>query len=298
MKTILTIAITLAMMAAFAVPMVLAEDNETGDINDNSDAISLYDDTSNLSEGLVISPAPTTDTVSAETEAELELNESAGGGKIAWKQFKLWFTFNQERKIQGELELAKLRLIQAKIAAENNNSEAMEKALEAHERIMNRIQNRMDKLDGDSSFEGLNASAIRLVGLERAIQVHERRIAYLSNVLANANLTDEQRAKIETKLGKMQDRVGNLTAIQERKMTQIKTKLMAVGNLSEDDANEMVQGRHDKIENRVEQRLENREERRNETRNNSHSDDSEDNETGDVSDDSALDDSNETESED
>jgi hypothetical protein len=196
MKTLTIAIMAVFLMAAFAVPMVLAEDN-----------------TSDTAGETVTSESPettSTETVSEETEAELELNEGAGNGKIAWKQFQLWFTFNQEKKIEGEIELAKLRLIQAKIAAENNDSAAVEKAMEAHEKIMERIQERVNNLDGASDAEGLNDSAVKLVGLERAIQVHERRIAYLSSVLENANLTEAQRAKIETKLQSMKENVGDL----------------------------------------------------------------------------------------
>jgi len=214
-------------MFALAAPMVLAEDS--------SDAISLYDDTSNLSEGMVISPA--SEVTSEETETELELNEDVGEGKIAWKQFRLWFTFNQETKAQGELELARLRLIQAKVAAQNNNSVAMEKALEAHERIMNRVKTRV------------NAST-KLVGLERAIQVHERRIAYMTNVLETANLSDVQKARIETKLEAMKQNSEDLTALQERKMEQIKERLAS--NNDSDEPEEETEDSEDSEDNETE----------------------------------------------
>ncbi len=257
MKATLTLTIAIMavlMIAAFAVPLASAEDatDTTSDATDDSSAaIDLYDDTSNLPEGVVISPAPE----STDTEQSLELDESVSGGKIAWRQFKLWFTFNQERRIEGELELAKLRLIQAKIAAKNGDSEAVEKAIEAHERIMNRIQERMGKLESASDSKGLGDSADKLVGLEKAIQVHERRIAYLGKVLDTADLTDAQRAKIETKLAKMEENVGDLTALQERKMEKIKTKLMAVRGLTEEEADLLIAEKQEAVRDRVRDRI-------------------------------------------
>jgi len=222
MKAISMIMIMMVLIVtAFAMPLVVAE--------------------SNNSDGTMI--------VSENTEAGLEMNESASNGKIAWNQFKLWFTFNSEEKIEGELELAKLRLIQAKIAAKNNNSEAIGKAMDAHEKIMNKIQERINQLDGASDAEGLNASVNKLVGLERAIQVHESRIAYLGQVLETANLTDAQRAKIETKLQNMEENAGKLTQLQEKKMEQVKTKLMAVSNLTESEADALVEQKQEKARN-------------------------------------------------
>jgi hypothetical protein len=214
MKAILTTAIiAVFMMAAFAMPMISAENNT----DDSSDAIALYNDTSNLPDNIVIMPLPPASGENSEInqEAEDDMNESDGAGKIAWTNVKLWFTFGQEKKAQVELQLAKLQLIRAKIAANNNDSEAVEKALEAHERILERVKERISKMENSSR----ESNETKLVGLERAIQVHERRMNFLNNVLENANLTDAQIAKLETKLAKME----NVTA-QLRNLSELKTE--------------------------------------------------------------------------
>lgn len=182
-----------------------------------------------------------TDSGLVENASELGLNESVSGGEIAWKQFKLWFTLNEEKRIESELDLARLRLIQARIAAKNNNSEAMLKAMEAHERIMERVQERMNRLENSSDGSELNESAEKLVGLERAIQVHERRINFLNNTLQNANLTDEQRERIEEKIAKAGNVTAKLDELQEAKMDKLKTRLMAVANLTDDQAEKVLE---------------------------------------------------------
>ena len=260
----------IALMAAFAVPMALAEDNDS----DSSDAIALYNDTSNITEGLVISPGPSTETTETAAELDAEENATIGFGDIFMNRVQTWFTWNQEKKVELELKLAKMRLIQAKIAAKNNNTEAMEKALEAHEEIMNRIQERMSKLDGASDINGLNNSAVKLIGLERAIQVHEARINRFNLMLENANLTDEQRTRIESKISKAEGVTSKLQELSDEKQDRIKIKLMAVGNLTEDEANQIIEQRHEKIENRVQEKLEHQAEIREKMK--SGADDSED----------------------
>ena len=130
--------------------------------------------------------------VDSSTSAEINdnLEGSASGTKIGWENIKLWFTLNNEKKAAQELKIARLRLIQAKIAAQNGNTEAMQAALDAHDRLIDKIKTRINQIDGESTGKGIRASAEKLVGLERAIEVHEARISKLNEILANTNLTD------------------------------------------------------------------------------------------------------------
>lgn len=195
------------------------------------------DNTTDSSNITLISENPAT----IENTSDLELNDRAGDGKIAWRQFKLWFTFNQEKKIEGELDLARLRLIQARIAAENNNSEGVARAMDAHQRIIDRIQERMNRMENNPEGSALNDSATKLVGLERAIQVHERRINFLNDKLENANLTDEQRARIEDKISRAQNVTSNLNELEQAKLEKLKTRIMAVANLTDEQANQVLE---------------------------------------------------------
>lgn len=225
---------------------VIAEDNATVSDSNQSD--------------LLISPTPTlySDNVSdnsSNLEAELEMNESASTGDVVGQQFRVWFTFNQEKKAEAELQLAKLRLIQARIAAKNNNTDAMERAMDAHDRIMQRVQDRMGRLDGSSDLNGLNDSAVKLTGLQRAIQVHELRVEYLQNVLNNSNLSEQQREKVELRLEKAQNNTAHLVQVSEDRKDDLKTRLMAVGNLTEAQVEQIMEiTRPPRPENRVEQR--------------------------------------------
>lgn len=208
MKTQIIIALVAVCLVFASVHLVSAEDNDSGNgtpvlISENPDTISVSD-------------------------AESELNESEDVSSVGMgmKRMGIWFTFNQEKKAQKDLQLAKLYLIRAKIAAKNNNTVAMEKALEAHERIMERVQARVDKIS--KSNAGGN-----LTGLSRAIAVHEARIQKMNGILADANLTESQRTRLEAKLAHTENVTAKLRAIKGKlddRLQNLESRLEAVKN--------------------------------------------------------------------
>jgi predicted transcriptional regulator len=175
------------------------------------------------------------------SEIDASLNGSVNGWKIGWQNVKIAFAFNPEKKIQMELKLADMRLIQAKIAAQNNNSVAMEKALAAHERILVRVQDKIAKIDSANDEKGVKKSAEGLVGLGRAIEVHRIKIERLQALLDNENLTDEERSRIELALDRVQNNTAKLQEVQATQLDRIKTRLMAIANLSEDNASTYIE---------------------------------------------------------
>lgn len=249
------------MMLSILAPLMAAEettDNVSTDTTEkcvgSTDGISKCGD---ATPNLISTNTEVTDS-SLEEEAALDDNATTSTGEIMGNQIRTWFTFNQEKKLALELKLADLRLIQARIAAKNGNTNAMEKAMDAHERILNKIQERMGKLDGASDEKGLNASANNLVGLERAIQVHELKIERLNTRLANANLTEEQKARIEAKITKAEGVTSKIRELQQAKLDKVKTRLMAVRNLTEDEAEEIIAEKTDAIKAKVQDKLQNR----------------------------------------
>ncbi len=233
------------MLAVFAVPLALAENTEDADTAD-TDVAEAGDADANL-----ISPASEATDATVAQEATDDMNEEAGAGAIAMNRIKNWFTFRQEKKVELDIKLAKLRLIQARVAAKNGNIEAMEKAMAAHDKIIARAQKRIESIDGAATEEGAKETADKLVGLERAIQVHEARIAKLQNLLANANLTDAQKAKIEAKIAHAQEVTDKLKGLNEAKQDKIKTKLMAVGGMTEEEADAVIAEKRATIRERI-----------------------------------------------
>lgn len=253
MKTILIIGLAFMMMFALAVPMALAEDNEIGNITEidevpnNLTASDVSDDVNYESSDttpMLISENPT-------DSQEAEDNETASTRAIISNRVRTWFTFNQEKKAELELKLADLRLIQAKIAARNNDTEAMNKALEAHERLINKIEERIAGMKDKN-----------VTGLQNAIAVHTMRLNKLQDILANANLTDSQRAKLQNKIIHLQNVTTKLEGVNQR--------------IQEREENRTLREQRQQMRNNL-------------SVNNESNDDSEDNET-DVEDDSGNDD--------
>jgi uncharacterized coiled-coil protein SlyX len=184
-----TIGIMIGILALLAfVPLAFAEENDTP--------------STNVTPILFVAPPAN------ETNETEDLNESdASGFKPFIQELKVMFEFNKERKAHLELELARLRLIQAKIAAKTNNTDAMEQAISSHNRIMERIRAEISEI----SNKGGN-----LTGLERAIYVHELRIEKLNSILESANLTAEQKAKIEARIQHVENVTWKLKALEAK----------------------------------------------------------------------------------
>lgn len=228
--------LTLLIVGSFMLPLILAETNESLENN---------------SESLILANENTNQEINSLNEEELGLKEDVSDMAIAWKRFKLWFTFNQEKKIERELELARLRLAQANMAAKMNDSSKVEKALEAYNRIMEKVQKRVNSMAPNSDSRELNSSIDKLVGLERAIQNHEERVMYLKKVLENSNLSETQRARIQKRLNQLENTTNNLVRIQEKNMERTRTRLMAIENLSEEQAKNLMQQRQEQLRTRV-----------------------------------------------
>ena len=210
-----------------AMPLVLSEENNTNEL-------------------VVLSSENGTDTLvlDSETMDEIndDLNESVNDFDIGMAKVGLWFTFNQEKKAEKELKLARLELIRARIFAKNNNTAAMEKALESHNRILERVQERIESLDSKSTKEGAKKSAEGLIALERAIQVHEARIQKLNDLLvSNTNLSEEQITKIQEKIAQAENNTAKLMELELEKKEKLKIKLMAVTNMTEEEAQNEVE---------------------------------------------------------
>lgn len=228
MKTYNLIALAFIGMLLFAMPFAVAEDTDSAvPADEQANPVLISADTSTLDQ---------------ETVAEIndDLNESVSGLRIGWENAKLWFTFNNEKKATQELKIARLRLIQARIAAKNGNTEAVQTALEAHDRLLERVQERVNAIDGASDSESARLAAAKLVGLERAIEVHEARISKLNEIIASENLTEEQRTKIEARLAKVEENTAHLREVQTQKEEKVRTRLRAVSNMTEEEADSVI----------------------------------------------------------
>ncbi|MEK6885463.1 MAG: hypothetical protein AABX17_00695 [Nanoarchaeota archaeon] len=248
-KTII-IALTAMFMLGVLAPLAFAED-------------AIVEEVVATDETPMLISAATDDATISDAESDLNVDEDVNGLALGMKKAKLWFIFNQEKKTQLELELAKIQLIKAKIAAKNNNTEAMEKALAAHEKLINDVEKRTEGIKKTEKNES------KLTGLDRAIEVHNARINKLNELLANTNLTDEQRSKIEAQLAKTENVTAKLIGVQAKIYANIAEK--AAELKSEADSKNMT------VEELIRERKDARDSE--ETEDSADNEDSEDNST-------------------
>jgi hypothetical protein len=168
--------------------------------------------------------------ISAQVDVELDnVSEKEATGNLFWKKLDIWFTFNQEKKAEKELKLAEFQLVRARVAARNNNTKAMENALEAHKQLIERVQERVSKIENGNASE-------KLIGLDRAIQVHQARIARFNAQLNNSNLSAGQIEKLQERIGQAQENTDHLREVANERRLEFE-KRFRERNVSDDDSN-------------------------------------------------------------
>ncbi len=208
MKTTMNKAIiALAIIGFFIMPLILAEESSATDLSGNPGTLP---------------------------------DESGYGLKLGLEKVGLWFTFNQEKKAAKEIELARLRLLEAKAMAEKGNLKAMEKAQAEHDKMLENAQRRINKIQGDTKEQKIKETAKKLIGIQRAIEAQKNRIEVLKDILAEKNLSEEQKTKLNEIISKFESKTAELSEKVEGKKEQIKTKLLAVTQKSEEDVNKIV----------------------------------------------------------
>ena len=197
---------------------------------------------------LIVSIASFTLAKGAQASVDTNLTGSANanpdsalyGLKMGWEDVKLAFTFNQHIKAEKELELARERLLEAKIMAEMGNEKGFEKAQKRHDKLIERAEKRLERIDGDGNSSKILDSAVKLKGLEVAVEAHDLRIQRLKEFVAGANLTDEQTERFNEIISKMEEKNSEMREKLEERQDRIETKLRAVTEKNESEVENEV----------------------------------------------------------
>jgi hypothetical protein len=173
-------------------------------------------------------------------------DQASYGLKLGWEKFKLAFTFNQEKKAEKELKLAEKRLIEAEYMAQKGNLEGFERAQENHDKLLEKARIRLEKINEEGSQEKVNERVRTITGLEIALMNHEQNLERFRLRLEQRNLTEEQQAKAEEILERMQNQTEKFELKIESKKDNLKTRVMEISNLTQDE----VEVRFEAIENK------------------------------------------------
>ncbi|MBP7708124.1 hypothetical protein KA107_00425 [Candidatus Pacearchaeota archaeon] len=210
--------------------------------------------------------------VSVETSDD----EVHSGFRYGWEKFKLNFIRNETKHAERELQLARWKLAEAKFKARNGNFDGAEKALEDHDKLIADIQSKIERMQNGSLTPGL----------DRALEVHGERLSSLRLLLESSNLTDQQRAKIEMRVSKLENNTEHLSELRVEIENRGEDRLQRLENRTE---------RVNESGDRVRERIENRS--RNGSNDSSEDDSSEDDSSDDFAeDDNSTDDSVDSES--
>ncbi len=214
--------------------------------------------------------------VAANISGDTSDDEVHSALRYGWEKFKLNFIRNETIKAERELRLARWKLAEAKFKANNGNFDGAEQALEDHDRLIEDVQSRIERMQNGSLTPGL----------DRALEVHGERLSSLKLLLESSNLTEQQRTKIEVRISKLEDNTEHLSELRIRIEDRREDKLQRRENRTE-----RIDERGDRVRERIRDRENSSDE--NDSDDNSSSDGSFEDDSDDDSDDNSTDDSNE-----
>jgi len=191
-------------------------------------------------------------------ETEINPDENVN---LGWEKFKLFFTFNQEKKAEKEMQLADAMLAKAQKMAEKGNLQAMESAQKEYEKLTIRAQERIQKLEGKNSESSVKTTA----RIENQIELHNMRLAQLKESLIATNLTDEERVRVENAIERISNRSEKLEETVKRVNEKQRTRAMATDGITETQADKKISEIRNKAMNLTEFKKEVAENRINQT---------------------------------
>jgi len=226
----------------------LAE-NETTDVNDTVEV------DENVSEEVVITTEDTNETEETEVEEiEIEINDEEEpsvtpdepirwGLKRAIERIDLALTFNKASKAKKGLRHAKERLLEVEAMIAAKKLDAAEKAQKVREKIMERVQENVEEM-GDGAEEDVED----VLEIENEVEEQENRMQMLKvKFQFKGNLTEEQRAKIDSLMESFQNKSQTFKLKLQEKKTQIKLKIKAMTEKTDEEIEELMQAKEEKL---------------------------------------------------
>lgn len=164
----------------------------------------------------------------------------AYGLKTFGERLALGLTFNKEKRAQKELDIAQKRLLEMKKMIAKNKLQQAERLQAAYEERIQKASDLLAQIKENGNQATIVAGAKSLALLQGKVQNHEMAIEALKNVLAEKNLTDEQKAKLEFVLERMENKTDDMKDKAEQRQEKIKDRLRAVTNKSESEVDAIL----------------------------------------------------------
>jgi len=149
------------------------------------------------------------------------------GLDVAWDQLRLFFTFDNTDKARLRIDIARERLLEIKEMIEQNKIDHAETARNRHDIILAALSNAADDISNSDALVEVENE----IEIERELEEHEREIEDITNrlrlrIVIEGQLTDEQRALIDSILDSIQNSTGEtkITVNIRRGLTEIKIR--------------------------------------------------------------------------
>ncbi len=186
--------------------------------------------------------------VEAESDKVLqeELSGDAGitpdspvwGLERAMENINLALTFGEEAKARKRLELARERIIEAKVMAERNKVEALQKAKEAHQKHLLELRINLEKLKKDNPRDEMKINA----EIEQKLEGQETASAALAakiELKLRGNLTEAQMQKLTALIESLKNESAKAKLELRSEKAKAKVRLRAKESLTEEQADEI-----------------------------------------------------------
>ena len=154
----------------------------------------------------------------------------------ALEQLNLLLTFDEGNEARKGLEIARERLLEIKIMAEENKFEAVEKAKEDHKKTLAKVRNDIKEIEEDNDVEELED----IIEIERGLEDHNEEIeetfAELKvKIKVKGETTQEQKDLIDSILNSLKGQTGEVEIEIENKKDKTKIEIKQKSGKSEEE---------------------------------------------------------------
>lgn len=169
------------------------------------------------------------------------------GLDVALDRITLLLTFDQAEKSRKGLEIARERLLEVEKMAEENKLEAMQKAQEEHSKALGTVQASVTKLQRDNPTEEIEEE----IEIERELEEHKQTIEQMKGELKvrieiKGDVTAEQQALIDSILGSLENKTGEVEIEIENKKSRTKIKIKQETGMSDEEIEDEIEGLEEK----------------------------------------------------
>ncbi len=165
------------------------------------------------------------------------------GLSVALDRIRLALVFDKEKKAELGLKIAEKHLQKAKILALKGKAKGLDKATANYERFLEIARKQVELAKARNETE----RAEKLQALITQLEIHEDEVEDAEELLAAANITDDQRERILQKLEQMKQRAEEHKKMVEARKEQIKTLLKQKYNMSEEEVDEVMEHLEEKV---------------------------------------------------